>query len=133
MEAVEYQRFTRDLIAWAGSESAVMGLIAVGSTSPMTRDPDEWSDHDVFVVTTAGTSAGLLGDPSWLPDSERIVMWHTETVDGRAAVYDDGHLIELAVFEAPNLPPLSLNDYRVLVDKSDLAARFVNLKRETTA
>lgn len=132
MEAVEYQRFTRDLVAWAVSESAVMGLIAVGSTAAMTHDPDEWSDHDVFVVTIAGASAGLLEDPSWLPDSERIVMWHTETADGRAAVYDDGHLIELAVFEDLSLPPLSVNDHRVLVDKTDLTARFANLERETT-
>jgi len=79
------------------SEPAVIGLIAVGSTAAVTHHPDEWSDHDVFVVTTAGASAGLLEDPSWLPDAGRIVMWHTETPDGRAAVYDDGHLIELAV------------------------------------
>lgn len=132
MEAVEYQRLTRDLVAWAVSESAVMGLIAVGSTAAMPHDPDEWSDHDVFVVTIAGASAGLLEDPSWLPDSERIVMWHNETADGRAAVYDGGHLIELAVFEDLSLPPLSVNDYRVLVDKADLTARFANLERETT-
>ena len=29
------------------------GLIAVGSSASVTHDPDEWSDHDVFVVTTA--------------------------------------------------------------------------------
>src|SRR5680860_1377302 len=30
-----------------------------------------------------------LEDPSWLPDAGRKVTWHTETTDGRAAVYDD--------------------------------------------
>lgn len=38
----------------------------------------------------------------------------------------------MAVFESPSLPPLSVNDCRVLVDRSDLTARFANLKRETT-
>jgi hypothetical protein len=132
VEAVEYQRFIEDMVAWAVGEPTVIGLIAVGSTAALTHDPDEWSDHDVFVITTAGASAGLLRNPSWLPDAERVVMWHTETVDGRAAVYDDGHLVELAVFEAANVPSLSVNDYRVLVDKSDLTARLAALKRDTT-
>ncbi|MHB1473628.1 MAG: aminoglycoside 6-adenylyltransferase [Dermatophilaceae bacterium] len=132
MDAVGYQRFTGNLVAWAANDPAVIGLIAVGSTADVTHHPDEWSDHDVFVVTTAEAVAGLLEDPSWLPDAERIVMWHAETVDGRAAVYDDGHLIELAVFGTSGIPSLSVNDYRVLVDKSDLTARFANWKRDTT-
>jgi len=132
VEAVEYQRFIQDMVAWAVSDPTVVGLIAVGSTAGVTHGPDDWSDHDVFVVTTAGASAGLLENFSWLPDAERIVMWHTETVDGRAAVYDDGHLIELAAFETANVPSLSVNDYRVLVDKADLAARLAGLKLDTT-
>ncbi|MHB8185206.1 MAG: hypothetical protein ACYDDU_03805 [Dermatophilaceae bacterium] len=51
---------------------------------------------------------------------------------GPGAVYDDGHLIELAVFECASLPSLSVNDYRVLVDRSDLTARLATLKRDTT-
>ena len=83
MEAVEYQRFTDDLVAWAIREQTVVGLVAVGSTAAVTHAPDEWSDHDVFVFTDAGASATLLENPSWLPDAGRIVMWHTETMDGR--------------------------------------------------
>jgi len=132
VEAVEYQRFTDDLVAWAIREQTVIGLVAVGSTAAVTHAPDEWSDHDVFVFTDAGASTKLLENPAWLPDAGRIVMWHTETVDGRAAVYNDGHLIELAVFEAADVPSLSVNDYRVLVDKSDLTARLAALKRDTT-
>lgn len=132
MEAAKYQRFTQHLVAWATREPAVIGLVAVGSTAAVTHDPDEWSDHDVFVLTTAEAADGLLEDPSWLPDAERIVLWHTETVDGRAAVYDDGHVIELAVFVDVDLPSISVNDYRVLVDKSDLTARFASRRRDTT-
>ena len=131
MEPVEYQRFIDDLVAWAIREQTVVGLVAVGSTAAVTHSPDEWSDHDVFVFTDAGASTTLFENPSWLPDAERIVMWHTETVDGRAAVYNDGHLIELAVFEAANVPSLSVNDYRVLVDKSDLTARLAAMERDT--
>lgn len=131
MDAVEYQRFTNDLVAWAAGEPAVIGLIAVGSTAALTHDPDEWSDHDVFVVATAEAATRLLEAPSWLPDTERIVLWHTETVEGRAAVYDDGHAVELAVFCAPEIPAISVNDYRVLVDKSDLTATLANCRRDT--
>ena len=53
MDAVEYQRFTQHLVQWAAREPGVIGLIAVGSSASVTHDPDEWSDHDVFVVTTA--------------------------------------------------------------------------------
>ena len=131
MEPVEYQRFIDDLVEWAIREQTVVGLVAVGSTAAVTHAPDEWSDHDVFVFTDAGASTTLLENPSWLPDAERIVMWHTETVDGRAAVYNDGHLIELAVFEAANVPSLSVNDFRVLVDKSDLTARLAAMESDT--
>lgn len=131
MEPVEYQRFIDDLVAWAIREQTVVGLVAVGSTAAVTHAPDEWSDHDAFVFTVAGAATKLLENPSWLPDAERIVMWHTETVDGRAAVYNDGHLIELAVFEAANVPSLSVNDFRVLVDKSDLTARLAAMESDT--
>jgi hypothetical protein len=37
-------------------------------------------------MLAAGACAVLLENRSWLPDAERIVMWHAETVDGWAAV-----------------------------------------------
>lgn len=133
MDAVEYQRFTDHLVMWARSEPAVRCLVAVGSTAAVTHNPDEWSDHDVIVVAAAEAVAGLLEDPSWLPDAERIVLWHAETTDGRAAVYDDGHLIELAVFGASEIPSISVNDHRVIVDKSNLTATFAKLRGDTTS
>jgi len=45
VEAVEYQRFTDDLVAWAIREQTVIGLVAVGSTAAVTHAPDEWSDR----------------------------------------------------------------------------------------
>lgn len=53
MDTVEYQRFTQHLVQWAAGEPGMAGLIAVGSRASVTHDPDEWSDHDDFVVTTA--------------------------------------------------------------------------------
>ena len=37
MDAVEYRRLTEDLVTWAISESAVVGLITVGSTNAMAK------------------------------------------------------------------------------------------------
>lgn len=132
MHTDAYRRFTAELTDWARRSPDVTGLVAVGSTAAVTHAPDEWSDHDVLVVTGPGAAAALLETPTWLPDADRIVLWHHETADGRAAVYDDGHLVELAVFEDGAIPDIGLNDHRVLVGPPDLAETLAGMERDTT-
>lgn len=132
MQSDAYRRFTAELTDWARRSPEVVGLVAVGSTAAVTHDPDEWSDHDVVVVTRPGAAAALLESPTWLPDADRIVLWHRETVDGRAAVYDDGHLVELAVLEDGAIPDFGLNDHRVLVGPPDLVEALAGMERDTT-
>jgi hypothetical protein len=50
-------------------------------------EPDRWSDHDFFVITTPGEQEAFRADPSWLPDRERIVLSYRETPHGVKALY----------------------------------------------
>lgn len=84
------------------------------------HSPDEWSDHDLWVVTRAGTAGRLRTTTEWLPDAERIVGHFVETEHGRSVIYNDGHLIEIAVFEDSELEIATANDYRILYDEIGL-------------
>jgi len=97
------------------------------------RMPDEWSDHDFWVITTDSAAGTIRDDPSWLPDPERVVLVYAETDHGRNVVYDDGHLIEQAVFKDSELEIARANDYRVLVDKATIGERMDAIARGTAA
>jgi hypothetical protein len=65
--------------------------------------PDEWSDHDFFVITPPGGQEALREDLSWLPRADRVALSFRETGHGLVVLYDDGHLLEFAVFELDEL------------------------------
>ena len=67
MNPADYRRFLAELTVWADAHPDVLGLVALGSTAGTTHQPDEWSDHDVWLVTVDGTAAGLRDD-SRTPD-----------------------------------------------------------------
>ncbi len=127
MERDRYDATMSALVAWATGESSVVGLVAVGSTSGVGREPDEWSDHDILVVTTDGDSERLLADLTWLPDAGRIVVEFAETDRGRSVIYDCGHLLEVAVFDHSDLDDLPLNLFRVLVDRGHVEQRLTGI------
>lgn len=85
--------------------------------------PDEWSDHDFFVITATGGQEALRRDLSWLPWADRIVLNFRETEHGLKVVYDDGHMLEFAVFDLDELGVASLSRYRVLLDRGGVEAR----------
>ncbi len=133
MDGDEYRAFTERLIGWADASPEVKGLVALGSMAERDRIPDEWSDHDFWVVVDDGAAERLRSTPDWLPDPERIVLFFRETRHGVKAVYDDGHLLEPAIFEAGELSVTRANEYRVLVDKMDLEARMETIAASTAA
>ena len=132
MNRADYDRFTDHLQVWAEQHPEVLGLVAVGSMAGTARQPDQWSDHDFWVVATDEAAPTIREDRAWLPDADRIVLFFAETEHGRNAVYDDGHLIEQAVFGHSELEVASANDYRVLVDKADIADRMAAIVARTT-
>jgi hypothetical protein len=128
-----YDAFTATLTARAGVDPDVVGLVALGSMSGDPPGPDAWSDHDFFLVTRPGAQERFRADPSWLPDPERIVLWHRETAHGMKAIWDDGHLAELAVFDPGELHLARVNRYRVLLDRADVAERMRAVREATAA
>jgi hypothetical protein len=70
-------------------------------------------------------------DLSWLPDPERVVFSYRETAHGVQALYDDGHLVEFAVFDLVELAVARVNRYRVLLDRADIERRLAELAATT--
>ncbi len=119
MELDAFRRWTIRLQANLDADSRVIGLVLLGSSAEVGRIPDAWSDHDFFVVTVDGVQEDFRTDLSWLPDAEQIVLHPRETAHGLKALFADGHLIEFAIFDLKELRLARVNDYRVLLDKTD--------------
>ena len=120
MEKAAYEAFTEELVGSLRDRPEVLGLVAVGS---MAGAPDQWSDHDFLVVADPGATEGLRVDRTWLPDHERLVLHLRETAHGVKAVYDNGHLVEFAVFSPDEVGLARLNRTLVLLDRSDVTDR----------
>jgi hypothetical protein len=128
VDRAAYDAFTDALVA--SLRDRVLGLVAVGS---MAGDPDEWSDHDFLVVTAPGLQEEHRRDLSWLPDAARVLTSIRETAHGVQVIYDDGHLLEFAVFEPDELALASVNRYRVLFDHADVAERLTAIAARPSA
>ena len=133
MKPADYERFTDDLVARLRADDRVIGLVALGSTAATERTPDEWSDHDVWVVTVDGAADAVRTETGWLPRSRDIVLSFTETAHGRSVIYADGHLVEYAVFDDHDLEIARANAYRVLLDDCNLESRMQAIVHRTIA
>ncbi len=127
MDDKEYRAFTDALRTSLEADPRVLGLIAVGSMAERETRPDAWSDHDFLVVVSPGTQESLRNDLGWLPDHPRVVYWFRETAHGVKLLYDDGHMLEFAVFDPDELHLGRFNRYRVLLDRTDLARRMAEI------
>lgn len=54
MQLDDYRSFTAALTLSLANDPRVLGLIALGSMAEQDYLPDQWSDHDFFVVTVPG-------------------------------------------------------------------------------
>ena len=121
MDAAEYEAYAGRLTANLQARPEVLGLVAVGSFAV---GADRFSDHDFFVIAPPEATEPLRRDLTWLPDHERLVVAIRETRHGIKAVYDDGHLVEYAVFTPDEIALARLNRTRVLFDRADVAERI---------
>ncbi len=122
MEIEAYYQFIDDLRESLETRDEVLGLVLLGSTANQSHLPDNYSDHDFFVITKTGLQARYRQDLSWLPDSESIVFWYRETDHAVKVLYQSGHLLEVAVFDPEELKIAKVNDYRLVFDKANLQA-----------
>jgi hypothetical protein len=105
----------------------VVGLVAVGSTAGVDYEPDEWSDHDFFLIVRSGEQERYRRDLGWLPHVDRILLRLRETAHGLKVVFDDGHLLEFAVFDLAEIRVASVNRYRVLLDRGGVEDAVVRV------
>jgi hypothetical protein len=119
----QYRAFTRELTERLREDGRAIGLVAVGSMADRDYAPDEWSDHDFFVITRPEGQEALRNDLSWLPHPQRIALWFRETEHGLNVIYDDGHLLEFAVFDLEEIALAGVNRYRVLFDRGGVEDR----------
>ena len=121
-----FELFSADLTARVATDPEVLGLVLVGSTADTDR-VDEWSDHDFILVTREGTQEAFRQDLGWLPGAEHLVLRVRETAHGLKAVYDDGRVLEFAVFSPDEVPLAEANAYRVALDRADLTATMAQI------
>lgn len=124
MRRGDFDRFTDGLAEWAAEADGVLGLVLLGSTAATTHPPDDWSDHDVYVIAEPRMTEVLRGSIAWLPERDAAVVLHErDTAHGAWVVYDDGHLLEYAVFAPDELASSRSGAHRIVVDRrGDLAA-----------
>jgi lincosamide nucleotidyltransferase B/F len=128
----EYNAFTNTLLANLEADPRVLGLIAVGSMAQRGTRPDEWSDHDFFVVVPPGLQEKLRTEVNWIPDLRRVIFQFRETAHGVKVLYEHGHMIEFAVFDPDELYLARVNQFRILLDRSDLARRMEEISTATS-
>lgn len=133
MDAERFQRFLDVVVRNADADPQVVGVVVLGSGAGVSRPPDEFSDHDIWLVTMGDRAPALRESTAWLPEPERIVAHLADTVHGRSVVYEDGHLIELAVFELEELAVTRANEYAVLYDTAGVTERLARIAERTDA
>ena len=116
-----YLDFARRLQAGLDADKRVLGLVFAGSSAQQSHIPDEWSDHDFFVVTVDGVQEGFRTSYEWLPDHEQIVLSVRETEHGLKILYASGHMLEFAIFNLEEVGRARLNDYTVAFDRGGVA------------
>ena len=99
MEPEAFRGWTARLSEGLQVDNRVIGLVMLGSSADVGRVPDQWSDHDFFVITHPGAQEAMRQDLDWLPDPDQIVLNVRETAHGLKVLYADGHLIEFAIFD----------------------------------
>jgi lincosamide nucleotidyltransferase len=128
----EYLQFTESLIENVAADGRVLGLVALGSMAARDYLPDQWSDHDFFVIVRSGQQESMRADLSWLPFEERIVLSFRETAHGLKVLYANGHLLEFAVFNTEELHLARVNRYQVLLDREQIARHLEEIEAATS-
>jgi hypothetical protein len=128
-----HRAYTARLLARLAGEADVLGLVTLGSTSGQPPLPDDFSDHDFFVVTRPGAQERFRADLSWLPEGDPVVLAFRETAHGVKALLASGHLAEFAVFDPEELSLARVNRYAVPLDRADVAARLARVRQATVA
>lgn len=125
--------FVTALLKRLDADPDVLGLVLLGSSSGEPPGPDEFSDHDLFVVTRSGAQERFRNDLGWLPNAADLVLSFRETAHGVRALDRSGHVVEFAVFDLDELDLARVNRYSVPLDKADVRERVRRVQQTTAA
>lgn len=131
MTPEEHTEFTSRVVAAVERDPMVFGVVALGSSAGTSRPPDRFSDHDLFLVVEAEGVERYRSSIDWMPEPERVVLSYRETDHAVKVVYDDGHLVEAAVFSPDEVFLARMNDYAVLFDRADVEQRMAGVREAT--
>ncbi|MEY4558060.1 MAG: hypothetical protein RL024_218 [Actinomycetota bacterium] len=124
---LSYQAELTDSVA---KRPEVIGLIFVGSAAATER-VDQYSDQDFFLVVLEGTGENFRQKLDWLPNHQDIAFSPRETAHGLKVVYQNGDVLEFAVFEDSELELSSVNDYSVVLDRQDISERMAKIAKSS--
>lgn len=130
MNSAAFDTYTKHLQSALESAQEVIGLVTLGTTADSTFR-DEWSDHDFWVITTAGAQDSLLKDLSWLPDAHHIALTVCHGKSYRTVVYRDQHKVEFAVLDVDEAQQGKAERYQILIDRNQIAGLMESVHQAT--
>lgn len=116
-----FEERLRELVAAARAHPEILGLVGFGSTAERSR-ADEWSDHDLAVITTPGSEQRLRHELGWLPHPERIALAVVDGHDAVSVITEAGEVLEFGVATLEDFAGWSGNRAEVLLDRGGVAA-----------
>jgi hypothetical protein len=104
------------------ADTRILGIVWAGSAADVARF-DEYSDYDFYLITLDDQAEPMRRNLEWLPQSENIAYFARETAHGLKVVYNDGTILEYAVFTLDELSNSVVNHYAIDLDKADVESR----------
>lgn len=126
-----FAAFREAFPALVAANADVSGLVWAGASAEPHR-ADEWSDHDFFLLVRSGTQERFRQNLDWLPDHASIAFASRETEHGLKVVYDDGFVLEFAVFDEAELAQSVVNHHALAFGDERLAGILGGIVRNTT-
>ena len=123
MDPARYDAFTQALVERLAPDPRVLALLGIGSLADA-GIRDQYSDHDVWLVVTPGSEAAFLEDLTWLPNASDHLAVIRFGTRGATVLYQDAHVVELAVLSEATLAGQPTDRVAVLLDRAQLTARL---------
>lgn len=132
MTTTTFDERLRTLVAAAAARPEILGVVGFGSTAETAR-ADEWSDHDLALVTTPGHEDSLRRERDWLPHPERIVLAVIDRYDAVTVVWDGGEVLEYGVATLDDFAGWPADRAEVLFDRGGVAPVVREMLTRTAA
>lgn len=123
-----------DFVAWRdavvaslSSRDDVVGVAGLGSTAATAR-ADEWSDLDMFILTSPGAEDNYRHRIDWLPHADEVVLHLVEWHGGGKVLFRDGRFMEWGVGTPDAVAGWLADDAVVLADRGGVAEAIASAR-----